>query len=235
MKNLYTLLFLATLNFTFAQDPLLFNTTWYLSYLNSNGVTYIPSNSNITLNFTSATTFSTVACNTLMGTVNFADDYFNFSATNYNISLEICQDAAAASFQNTYFPFFGWENGTSPTTPQNYTCSVIYLGFTPTLFINSEFNEEAVYGIDPLSTQQFNKESFSIYPNPSADFIEIKLNNSPSKNTTLDIYNNTGILQKSEHLTDSTTQINISNLATGIYFLKITSETGTSVKKLIKK
>jgi hypothetical protein len=235
MKKLCTLILLATVHFSFAQDPLLFNNTWHLLFVTANDVTHYPPNPNMYMNFDSPTSLHTNACNTMTGQVVFENNYTNFSASNYSYSLDMCFDTAAENFQNIYFPFFDSSTGTSPATQQNFTYSIVFLGETVTLFINSEFNQQAVYGSEPLSTPPFNKESFSIYPNPSEDFIKIKLNNSPSKKTTLDIYNNIGILQKSEQLTDSTTQINISNLAAGVYFLKITSETGTSVKKLTKK
>jgi hypothetical protein len=232
MKKIYILTLFATLNFSFAQDPQILNNTWYLKYITLDGVTHYPPNPNITLNFNSSNSFITDPCNYLAGSVLFENNYTNFSTSESVMSLIICPDETLGTFEGIYFPFF---TDNFSTNPVNFTYSIIDLSGQLTLFINSAFNEQAVYGNDPLSTQQLNKESFSFYPNPSADCIQFKLNTSPSINATLEIYNEIGILHKTEKLTATTTQIDIKNLASGIYFLKITTQNGTTVKKLIKK
>ncbi len=232
MKKIYTIILLAILNFSFAQDPQILNNTWYLKYITVNGVPNYPPNPNITLNFNSSNSFITEPCNYLTGSVLFENNYTNFSTSNCIMSLMICPDETLGSFENLYFPFF---NGNFSINPVNFTYSVIELGGTLFLFINSEFNEQAMYGNNPLSTQQFNNDSFSFYPNPFENFIEINLNKTLTNNAILEIYNNIGILQKTENLTTIKSRIDTQNLASGIYFLKITSEKGTTVKKLIKK
>ncbi|WP_432673049.1 T9SS type A sorting domain-containing protein [Flavobacterium sp. SM2513] len=234
MKKLYTLFFLTTLNFSFAQDPQIFNNTWYLHNVIVNGADTIPPNSNMILMF-SPTNLSTNACNSLFGPVVFENNTTQFSFSNYSITLNLCEDADAAIYQEIYFPVFTDGIDSSPAFTSYFTYSISETEGVKTLIINSAFNKQAIYSDVALSTSQFNKESFSFYPNPSEDFIEINLNNSFTKSTTLEIYNNIGILQKTEHLTNTITQVDINNLATGVYYLKITSETGTSVKKLIKK
>lgn len=235
MKKLYTLILLVTLNFSFAQDPQLFQNFWFLQNLIVDGVDNIPPNSNMNLNFDSPTNFYTKGCNTISGTVTFENNTTNFSATPLAISLDFCLDTAAENYQNTYFAFFGWGNVTNPSTPYNFTYTITEALGLKTLTITSEFNQQAIYTDIVLSKQQFDKETFSFYPNPSEDFIEINLKNTLTSNTTLEIYNNIGILQKTEKLTITTSRIDTQNLASGIYFLKITTENGTSVKKLIKK
>ena len=234
MKKLYILILVATLNFSFAQDPQIFNNTWYLHNVIVNGIDNIPPNSNMNMMF-SATSLSTNACNAMFGSVVFENNTTQFSFSNYSITLNICEDAAVAMYQEIYFPVFTDEIDTSPTFTSYFTYSISETEGVKTLIINSAFNKQAIYSNVALSTPQFNKESFSFYPNPSEDFIEIKLNNSPSINTTLEIYNEIGILYKTEKLTVTNTRIDTKNLASGIYFLKITTQNGITVKKLIKK
>ena len=232
MKKLYTLFLVATLSFSFAQDPQILNNTWYLKYITVDGVTHSPPNPNITLNYNSSNSFITDPCNYLAGSVLFENNYTNFSTSNYAMSLIQCADETLGMFENIYLPIF---SNSFITTSVNFTYSIIDLSGLLTLFIDSEFNKQAVYGNDQLSTQQFNKESFSFYPNPSQDFIEINFNTTLTNNTTLEIYNNTGIIQITETIKATTTQIDIRNLASGIYFLKITNQNGITIKKLIKK
>jgi hypothetical protein len=235
MKKLYTLILLATLHFSFAQNPQLFSNTWYLHHVIVNGVTHYPPNPYMSLNFSSPTSFYTTACNTLAGTANFENNFTHFSATDYTITLEICEDAAAGSYQNTYFNFFGWGNGTSTTTPNNFTYSIIDLSGLLTLFINSEFNQQAVYSNVMLSDERFDTVDFSFYPNPAEDYIAINLNNTVANNTSIVIYDKLGVLCKTATLLSDETRIDVRDLSSGIYFLKIKTSKGTTIKKLIKK
>ncbi len=85
-----------------------------------------------------------------------------------------------------------------------------------------------------LSTTDFNapNNDISIYPNPtSGNQISIKT----TLNLEIEIYNVLGqnVIRKS--ITPKENRINIQQLQTGVYILKMTSPTGTSTKKLIKK
>ncbi len=235
MKKFYTLILLTTLNFSFGQDPQLFNTTWYLQDVIVNGNSNIPPNSNMYLYFTSPTSFYTQACTSMSSSVIFDNNNTNFSASNYTYTLDMCFDAAAQTYQDIYFPFFssGTSSGNIPTF--NFTYTVSESENIKTLIITSSVNQQAIYSNINLSNDSFDKEVFSFYPNPSEDFIDINLNNAFTNNTTLEIYNEIGILHKTETLTATTARIDIKNLPSGIYFVKITTEKGTTVKKLIKK
>lgn len=86
-----------------------------------------------------------------------------------------------------------------------------------------------------LANQQFDRKvAFEVSPNPAKDVIGI----SNSDNVILtdvsinDINGRTVKTLKVDNLSE--VQINISDLNSGIYFMNITSESGTSVKKFIK-
>ena len=75
--------------------------------------------------------------------------------------------------------------------------------------------------------------NYKIYPNPTNDIINIKVNNI-NDNT---IYQLTTIEGKQliiGKIVDNTTEINLSNYPKGIYLLKIHSEVNTSLHKVIK-
>lgn len=87
------------------------------------------------------------------------------------------------------------------------------------------------YMNEPLTDVDEDLANLSIiYPNPANDFIEITLNNSNE----VFIYNQLGDLVKKYYLIqnsqNSNTRIDISNIPSGIYFIKI----GNSTYKLIK-
>lgn len=75
------------------------------------------------------------------------------------------------------------------------------------------------------------KSGINVYPNPTKDFINIKLDKSISK-FKASLYNASGQMMLS---TENRSSINISNLNTGIYFLTIQPENGKAItKKIIK-
>ncbi len=88
-----------------------------------------------------------------------------------------------------------------------------------------------------LSTNSEIENTFSIYPNPAKDFISIS-----NTDTSLEI-NKVGIIDVNGRAirtiilgkASNNSQINISDLSTGIYMLVINSNKGTGVKKFVKK
>jgi len=80
-----------------------------------------------------------------------------------------------------------------------------------------------------LSTTDINGNfEVSVYPNPTSDYITIK---SPSKITEVKMYDMLGKLILTN--TKSTDKINVSSLQTGAYILKIYSDKGQQIKRLI--
>lgn len=79
-----------------------------------------------------------------------------------------------------------------------------------------------------------NSGSCSVHPNPVADQLNVQL---PSENFTdglISIYDIQGQLVMQEKLNASNTKIGVSNLLTGIYFAKITSNETSEVVRIVK-
>lgn len=83
-----------------------------------------------------------------------------------------------------------------------------------------------------LSNEEFSQETFNIYPNPVSNQLNIQLNS--TEKTQIDIYNILGkrVLTKTIHQSQS---IQLENLNSGVYILKLTQNNSTISKKLIKK
>jgi hypothetical protein len=81
-----------------------------------------------------------------------------------------------------------------------------------------------------LSVEEFSVSKVSISPNPTSDYVNIELH--PSNTiTSIEIYSITG--KKVSNL-EGNRRIDISNLQSGVYLLKVETINGTSTKKLIK-
>jgi len=83
---------------------------------------------------------------------------------------------------------------------------------------------------DNLSTNETNKNNFTMYPNPASDFVTIdKL----SKNTPIKITDTSGKLIYNSVLKNDTQKINTSNFANGLYFVQISDGEKISTQKII--
>ena len=98
---------------------------------------------------------------------------------------------------------------------------------TPAFFALDNFNDQSV-SVNELAQEN----SFSIYPNPAKNFININLSNTIESLQIIDV---TGkVILSENNLKTGTHQINTSNLSTGVYFVKTTTNNTTSVVRLIK-
>ena len=70
--------------------------------------------------------------------------------------------------------------------------------------------------------------NLTIYPNPATDFLNISLSNSNFKNSTIIIYNVSGMEVSKSTMNGSTAQLNIESLSNGVYFVKVSNENGFS-------
>ena len=86
-----------------------------------------------------------------------------------------------------------------------------------------------------LSNQNFELQNIVVYPNPSKGIFNIALGN--IQPTAIDVYDLTGkiILSKKDiQISNVEASLNLSDAATGIYFVKITADNQSTVKRIIK-
>ena len=81
----------------------------------------------------------------------------------------------------------------------------------------------------PELTQAVN--ALSVYPNPTSDFINIKLNNASS--FVVNIFTMDGKSVLSQEI-DASNPLNVSNLSTGMYFIRVSNEGQNYVTKFVK-
>lgn len=82
-----------------------------------------------------------------------------------------------------------------------------------------------------LATFNNRKQSFNVYPNPTND--KIYIDTKEDDITSLELFDAEGRMIPLKN--NITTEINISSIASGIYFLKIKSNIGEEIHKIIKK
>jgi len=97
---------------------------------------------------------------------------------------------------------------------------------------NGKFGSQATYMINvlyPAGIEDVTVET-SIYPNPATDHITISTTDNVQR---VEIYNMQGQLVKAE--TGAVNNISVKGLANGMYTLKLTTDNGVSVHKIVKK
>jgi hypothetical protein len=91
----------------------------------------------------------------------------------------------------------------------------------------------AVENLLGTNTNTLAVKDFSVFPNPSKDVVNVS---NPSASIKLiEVSDLNGRVVKTVNAIDaSTAQVNISDLSTGVYMMKIVSDKGTTTKKVIK-
>ncbi|MCO6173637.1 T9SS type A sorting domain-containing protein [Flavobacterium sp. NRK F10] len=150
-------------------------------------------------------------------TSNIDADAFNISTANPNLDAE-------------YKP-----TSTSTAVIDQGTNSFYNSGLFGTLdasgnprFVNTTIDLGAYEYNATLSSSSFSTNDFKLYPNPVTDFFTIDANEAIEK---VEVYNLTG----AKVMETNQTQVNISSLSAGLYLVKIYSENGVGVQKIIKK
>ncbi|WP_299102271.1 T9SS type A sorting domain-containing protein [uncultured Winogradskyella sp.] len=82
----------------------------------------------------------------------------------------------------------------------------------------------------PLSVNNFNNASFSLYPNPT-NTGSVSISSTNSEAISVQVYDILGKQVKNETLSNNT--LNVSNLKSGVYIIKITQNNASTTKKLV--
>jgi hypothetical protein len=208
----------------FAQDPDLIQ-TWYLQEL-----FYIePQYYDVTDIDPAISPYITIlanfefegqgACNTFNG--NYTQPVNgHFVADNFNSSTANCDFPIHNSFEDSYFGFMSeW-----------WYYDIVDDGIGLRLSIYQPLDPYAVFTNYPLSVSDKEITDIVIYPNPSSSIINITSQQNPILSIeVLDLLGKNILRQNFDFET-----VDISDLDTGIYLMKITTMNGSTIKKIAK-
>jgi hypothetical protein len=120
----------------------------------------------------------------------------------------------------------------SPTTNVTYTLTVI-----------DEHDCSAKDSVkitlsDETGLEDINNLAFRVFPNPAKNHIFVKLNEISSSNITIALLNSSGTIikeKKFENIEELKQPINIRNMNSGVYFIRVYNEKYSNIKKIIIK
>jgi uncharacterized delta-60 repeat protein len=155
------------------------------------------------------------------------------------LDVTVTNSAGTLSVAETgaIYKWFICDNGNSTVIPNE-----INSNFTPKksgsyaveVTKNGCYLTSSCFVMNTLGTKDFdNKNAFKLYPNPTKDFITIELNF--LKNAKLNVFDISGHSVLSKELKSESTTVNISNLPVGVYMFQIINESGSTIRKVIKK
>jgi len=87
------------------------------------------------------------------------------------------------------------------------------------------FSSSTITGIEASALE----DNLKLYPNPAEDHINIE----GAMGANYELFDNSGIIYQTENIKSKTEYIDVQNLATGIYFIKVTHNSNSIVEKLI--
>jgi hypothetical protein len=76
--------------------------------------------------------------------------------------------------------------------------------------------------------------SVSLYPNPAKEYVDVRVDGNVNVKT-MEVYDVYGKLINTVNVIDNPTRINVSSLANGMYFVRVTTEEGVVTKTFVKK
>lgn len=224
MKKLYFLIFVA--NLYFAQSSDLINTNWKITKLV--GETFsdqLPPSmpyQQVTQFNTDSPQLSVSFFNTISANITYnGQDSFTVNNKACTLADYWGDNGEVNQFFGMLCGFFG--NGS------NFYYTIQSNGNEKTLVIGNTIFQEIHFKSAQLSTKETTEQKISVYPNPMTDIVVIE-NLKP--NSSLELIDNSGKLVRSISNVTSKTEINIKDLTSGIYYLKVD---GKATQKIIKK
>ncbi len=217
---------------SYAQDPQLFENTWYLQNLIIDEQdNFPPSNEEVPFItvFFSEIQFETYVCDVMSAGITYDDINSQFTL-DAGLTFAGCQMSVNGDFQLIYLNNFYENNVTEP-----FSYSITNESSNKILIINNDSGNEAIYSSELLATQDFSPDLFIIFPNPVKTELFIS-GTIDLSDFTVNIFNINGKLILSVNDSNlNNKSIDIQKLNSGIYFILLNDKQGRSViKKFIK-
>jgi len=233
MKKLIFLFALSCITLpSLAQDPELFDNPWYLEKVVIDGEDIIPPYLVIEprigrISF-DVDAVSLEFCDILVCDVTYDSIEDIFTLGSWVALPGSCDQPENFNFAPIYNSIF--YDGVIPKNPFSYDIVSEGGGVLMLTITNGEDNQ-AIYGNVLLSTPEVNFNEIILYPNPTNSIIFIE--SSQYAIDKVEILNLLG--QNVGAISGNVQSIDISNLASGLYLLKIYSDNLTAIKRIIKR
>lgn len=239
MKKLYTLFFSFFWLFGFSQSySSILNLDWKIEKIEKNKLDYYPPLSNgygkIVEDFNTFTnspyfTLSSGLYNAISGEINWGENYFNVPTISTTFGIyEGENEQAVKLFDSLIYEFYAGNYNQQNTEKYYFSYSESNGG--KSLIISRSNGDKIFYSNKILGASEVSKSKISVYPNPATEYIVIE---NLKTNSNIELFDSSGKLIKTVYnIKHSKEEINIKNIPSGIYYIKIDEK---FVQRLIKK
>jgi len=162
--------------------------------------------------------------------------YIDYTGSTYYVSVPSLNHTVSFDFG---FPM-ALTDPVNEGDPVNGTPKRLYFGgrtFINSIYYETKFdniNISATNIAPTVSVKDFISDKFNVFPNPVADIVTIT-NSENIGFEAITVYDLEGrVIKARKYNGENKTQLNLSNLATGVYLLHIKTKEGVAVKKIIK-
>ena len=133
--------------------------------------------------------------------------------------------------------------GPIPTSNKPYTMANLQPNTTYTIRVQtictgigeSEWSEPLTVTTLGVGIDDYLTNSISLYPNPANDVVNVQCTMNNVQVEAVEVFDVYGKLLQTVSMTPETTRINVSGLAAGIYFVRVTTNEGNVTKSFVKK
>ena len=213
----------------FSQDPELMDREWNLYYGILNGEVFNPPQgfrSQVDFQINDFSVYHNDCTDAVISSIEYSSDNI-FVLNDCIYIVGVCSDPDLNAFMGKHYGIFTLPDFI-PKNPFNYTIESD--GDNYMLTIENGEGDIAVYGNVPLSIEDFNTTTVSIYPNPVKELLFIESKENISNITVFDLHG------KKLKTINAQSKINLGGLQSGVYFISITSENGSIwTEKIVKK
>ena len=100
--------------------------------------------------------------------------------------------------------------------------------------VTSDYSAPLHVTTQPNGLDDYLLNSISLYPNPAKDVVNVQCALNDVQVKAIEVFDMYGKLLQTVSMTPETTTINVSGLASGMYFVRVTTEAGTVTKSFVK-
>ena len=98
----------------------------------------------------------------------------------------------------------------------------------------SDWSPKITVHTSDVGIENWLENSVVLFPNPAREYVDIRVDGDLNV-TTMEVYDVYGKLINTVNVIDNPTRINVSSLANGMYFVRVTTEAGVVTKTFVKK
>jgi len=203
--------------------------------------------------YTPGSTYTITLTGTHSGVAKFGFELTAEDASNAKVGTFIITNSTETEFTNANHAVTHTGNGVNPsnnskswsfdwTAPAAGTGDITFYASLNAADGNGHPSGDVIYDTHTTFTEDVsasinsssNSNSFSIYPNPVNNILNIKLSDSEKYDIQISDVNGKIIMKKTVLPTDKLSQISVADLPQGVYFINVIKASNTFSKKFVK-